>query len=342
MAKISSPWVGIASGKLGEGVFYHTGGRQCARARNRSPKNPKSAKQAVQRMVLATSAKMASAFKPLIDHSFEGVPVGDESVRLFRKLAMTRLRSAAAGYLEDSSVVNVPTDFAIKGAPIVGAVGDLQISRGSLSLNAFSAADAGGAISLSSALTTAFSSQAQYAAELAKLGIEPGDQLTFVTLGVDNTQAVASFQPEGSEDVEKDYFQFVRYCRIVFKSELPENFEGGLLVGSAINPALVESSEGSLPVFSVETSAGGDISLSATWPSEYPDGTRGVMLFGVVRTKLLSDKKFAYSTCYMQFNVGFLDENDAYPTYMSYMDAVGEINVGDQLYLRHAIAAPFV
>lgn len=341
MAKISSPWVGIASGKLGEGVFYHSGGRQCARARNRNPRNPKTAAQAVQRMVLAASSKMAAAFAPLIDHSFEGVPVGADSVQLFRKLAMNRLRSAAAGYLNDPSEVNIPADFAIKGAPIVGAVGDLQLSRGSLSLNSFTAGDAGGALSLSSALETAFSSQAQYASELAKLGIEPGDQLTFVTLGRDS-QVVASFQPEGSEDVEKDYFQFVRYCRIVFKSELPENFEGGLLAGSAFNPALIESSEGVLPVVSVVTGTGGALSLSATWPGEYPDGTRGVMLFGVIRSKLLADKKFAYSTCYMQFNVGFFDDNDAYPTYMSYMDAVGKINVGEALYLRHAVAAPFV
>lgn len=341
MAKISSPWVGIASGKLGEGVFYHASGRQCARARNRSPKNPKTAKQAVQRMILATSAKMAAAFKPLVDHSFEGVPVGEESVRLFRKLAMTRLRSAAAGYLDDPSVVNIPADFAIKGAPVVGAVGDLQLSRGSLSLNSFYAQDAGGGLILKSALAETITSQTEYVAELDKLGIEPGDQLTFVTLGHDD-QVVASFRPEGSEDIERDYFQFVRYSRVVFKSELPAGFTGGLLSGSAFNPAIVEESEGSLPSCEVVTTqATGEISLATTWPSEYPDGTRGVMLFGVIRTKLLSSK-YAYSNCYMQFNVGFFDENDAYPTYMSYMDAVGEINVGDELYLRHAVAAPFV
>ena len=207
-------------------------------------------------------------------------------------------------------------------------------------MNAFYADDAGGGLSLRSALASSFSSQEQYVQELAKLGIEPGDQITFVTLGRDS-QVVASFQPEGSEDIERDYFQFVRYCRIVFRSTLPENFEGGLLAGSAINPALIESSEGSLPTVAVETGTAGALSLLTTWPTEYPDGTRGVMLYGVIRTKLLPSK-YAYSTCFMQFNVGFFDENDAYPTYMSYMDAVGEINVGEELYLRHAIAAPFV
>ena len=333
-------FLGFGRGSVGDTVLYRAYGEQITRARNRNPKNPKSAKQAVQRMVLATSSKMAAAFDPIVNHSFEGVAVGADSLRLFRKLAMARLRSAAAVYLNDPTVVSVPADFAIKGAPIVGAVGELQISRGSLTLNSFYADDAGGGLNLRAALSQSFSTQSDYVAELAKMGIEPGDQLTFVMLGHDD-QVVASFQPEGSPDIEKDYFQFVRYCRVVFKSTLPEGFSGGILSGSAFNPAIIEESEGTLPSCEVVTAeTTGNVSLVTTWPQEFPDGTRGVMLYGIIRTKLQTDK-YAYSTCFMQFNVGFLDENDAYPTYMSYMDAVGEINVGEQLYLRHAVAAPF-
>ena len=112
-------FLGFGRGSVGDTVLYRAYGEQLARARNRNPKNPKSAKQAVQRMILATSSKMTAAFDPLVNHSFEGVAVGADSLRLFRKLAMNRLRSAAAGYLNDPSVVNVPADFAIKGAPIV-------------------------------------------------------------------------------------------------------------------------------------------------------------------------------------------------------------------------------
>lgn len=323
-------------GKRGGVVYYRRLGEQVSRIKV-TPSNPKTAKQAVQRMVLATAAKMASAYEPIINHSFEGTPVGLKSVQEFRRYAMNALRSAAA-YVLNGGTENIPVaDFAIKGSPIVGALHNLQISRGSLGMNGYSADENELTLQLSSALGQSIESQDDYVAELRKLGIAPGDQLTFVLLA-ESDQVVASFT--NNNVTENDYAQIVRFSRVVFKSELPDDFSGALLSGTAINSALVEESYGQLPSFAASTTAGGANILTADFTALMEDGFSGKQI-GLIRSQKQDNGKFKYSTAYMKDGETNFDSNDAAGTYPSYMDGVGEINVGDTLYLRHAVAAPF-
>lgn len=323
-------------GKRGGVVYYRRLGEQVSRIKV-TPNNPKTAKQAVQRMILATAAKMASAYEPIINHSFEGTPVGLKSVQEFRRYAMNALRSAAA-YVLNGGTENIPVaDFAIKGSPIVGALHNLQISRGSLGMNGYSTDDTALTLQLSSALSQSITTQDAYVAELRKLGIAPGDQLTFVTLN-ESDQIVASFTNNGV--TYNDYAQIVRFCRVVFKSELPEDFSGALLSGTAINSALIEESYGQLPSFNTSVSAGGANVLNADFTGVLEDGFTCKQI-GLIRSQKQDNGKFKYSTAYMKDGETNFDSNDAAETYPSYMDGVGEIHVGDTLYLRHAVAAPF-
>lgn len=326
--------LGTARKKLGDVVFYRTGGQQRSRVRV-IPKNPRTAKQAVQRMILATASKMAAAYEPIVNHSFEGVDVGSASVNEFRRYAMHMLRNVAAVYFDSTAEDTAGADFAIKGAPVVGILEGLQISRGRLPMNAYSVSSNAVTIQLSSALAAGnITTQEQYVAELAKFGIEPGNQLTFVTLLEDFDQVVASIQPEGEQIATPNCAQAVKFCRIVFASTLPADFNDTLIKNGAFNPALVVDSVGAQPVISTATT-----DLVATFTSVLP-GNYSLVTAAVIRSAL-DGGRYYYSSAVMAADPSNLGYNNADPVYQSYMDGTAEINLGDNLYLRNAVATPF-
>lgn len=321
---------GQLRGKRGGVVYYRANGEQISRAKAASVRNPRSARQAVQRMVLATSSKLTSALRPIVDHSFEGVAVGETSVRHFQSRAMRFLRNVAGVYLNEPSGIHTPADFALKGAPIIGGAQGIYISTGRLGMNGYQMDDG---VTMNVVLSTqlgTITDAASYAAELAKLGIVPGDQLTFVTLSRNINVPVASF------DDEKDFAQMARFCRVVFVSELPSDWTtGSLIVDGAFNPALIKESLGLLPVVGDEQS-----SLQFDFSNVLESGYE-IYLAALIRSQKQDNGKFYYSSAALVGSTEVFDENDAYPTYLSYMDGATVINVGDEKYLRHAVAAPF-
>lgn len=329
MAKISSPWVGISKGKLGEGVYYHANGRQFARARNRQPANPRTDKQAVQRMVLASASKALAALRPLYDHSAESVQVGQQSIFYWQRKLTQGFRAAAADGLDDDS--SLAADFAIKGAPMIAVYDGMPLTEGRLTMRPISVVDDGSlTISLAGELAQAITSQAEYVAELAKLGIEPGDQLTFVYIAENTSQPVATF------GTETDFASIARYARVTFVSELPENFSGSLIVtqngAGVVNPALVANSEGNFPQL---VAAGTDLEFSPVPPSGFI-----MRAATIVRSQLQTNGKTLYNSAKFIKDRDNFDENDASGTYPSYMDNAEGIDVGSPLYLKNAIASP--
>lgn len=82
--------LGGVSGKVGDLVLSKSNGKQVTRARNRSPKNPKTSAQALQRMKFGALAAFYSAFeKEVLDHSWQGVKYGGPSHNFFYKNALT-------------------------------------------------------------------------------------------------------------------------------------------------------------------------------------------------------------------------------------------------------------
>lgn len=329
MATISSPWVGISKGKLGEGVYYHANGKQLARARNRQPANPRTDKQAVQRMVLASAAKAIAALRPLYDHSAEGVQVGQQSIFYWQRKLTQGFRAAAADGIDTAG--SIVADFAIKGAPMIAVYDGMPLTEGRLTMRPITNVSDGSLnLSLSAALAQTITSQAEYEAELAKLGIEPGDQLTFVYIAENLSQPVASF---GNET---DFAGIARYARVTFVSELPENFSGSLLVNNggplAFNSALIAKSEGTFPALLAEDD---NLEFTPTIPEGF------VMLAAtIVRSQLQTNGKTWYNSAKFIKDENHFDENDASGTYPSYMDNAEGIDVGSPLYLKNAIVSP--
>lgn len=95
MAK-GNMFLGMSRGSVGDVTFYRNQGQQCARARNRAPRNPKTNAQIVQRMILATASKAYSRIRGIADHSFQGVEYGAQSQSYFLKKAMDRIRGFVA------------------------------------------------------------------------------------------------------------------------------------------------------------------------------------------------------------------------------------------------------
>lgn len=82
--------LGGVKGKVGDLVLSKTNGEQITRARNRYPKNPKTTKQAMQRMSFAALSTFYTAFEDeVLNHSWQGVKYGGDSHNHFYKLALS-------------------------------------------------------------------------------------------------------------------------------------------------------------------------------------------------------------------------------------------------------------
>lgn len=328
---------GMLRGKRGGVVYYRSNGQQMSRPRVTEVKNPKTAKQAVQRMVLATASKITSSLRPIVDHSFEGTKIGETSVRLFQSRTMNALRNAAA-WVINGEITGAPVcNFALKGAPIAGCLEAMYISSGRLAMNGYEAGENTIDIALSGELSHTIGSEEAYVAQLAKLGIKPGDQLTFVVYDMNNDLHVASFENE------VNVADMWRFCRIVFKSDLSGlDFSTGIpfFDGNKFTSVFIEESYGELPAFSPATSASNAPILRADF-SGIQEAGYNLAACAVIRSQKQENGTFFYSAASMKANRTEFDENKASGVYPSYMNNATPVNVGETLYLRHAVATPF-
>lgn len=86
-------FLGFGRGKIGDVVFYRRNGQQISRARNRSPRNPNTFRQQLQRAVSANVQRLYSAGMEVFNHSFEGRTVGEGNQQEFVRQNMNLLRS---------------------------------------------------------------------------------------------------------------------------------------------------------------------------------------------------------------------------------------------------------
>lgn len=97
-------------GKVGDLVLSKSNGVQITRARNRFPSNPKTTKQALQRMKFSAIAAFYSAFeKDILNHSWQGVKYGGPSHNHFYKLALSPDVKTPA--VEKGSMSFVPSNY---------------------------------------------------------------------------------------------------------------------------------------------------------------------------------------------------------------------------------------
>lgn len=190
-------FLGFARGKVGDLVFSRLNGVQVTRARNRSPKNPKSVPQVLQRVIMNTMGKAYSLLQPIANHAFEGYVEGTPCQSRFMQLNIAMLRDLASAVIQDPSedtIINSQaSNFSAKddsyamANPYVIADGSLPRINVTLSVDEgiinFPFPQAG------SGTDNAFT----YNDMVAALGCQAGDQLSFLMMTHDFTQSGTSF-----------------------------------------------------------------------------------------------------------------------------------------------------
>lgn len=120
--------LGHARGKVGSLVFSRSNGQQIVRARAEVVRNPQTDAQVIQRIFLNTIAQAYSRMSAIVDHSFEGVKAGQDSMSFFMKknLEAIRAKVANAGDLNTQAVYVTPIGESYL------ATNDYIVSKGSL------------------------------------------------------------------------------------------------------------------------------------------------------------------------------------------------------------------
>lgn len=191
-------FLGYGRGKVGDVVFSRQNGEQVTRARNRAPRNPQSALQMLQRVVMKTSATAYSLLRPLCDHSFQGRAEGTPCQSRFAELNVAAMRDQLrleinAGDSE-SILTSQETNFADK-ASAMPKIRPYQIAEGTLppivptnGNSLFASIPLDGASA---------SSEFTYQEICDKLHLQRGDQLTVVWFTVDDRTGVESSEWNG-------------------------------------------------------------------------------------------------------------------------------------------------
>ncbi|MBR3408320.1 MAG: hypothetical protein IKG86_05725 [Paludibacteraceae bacterium] len=168
--------LGHARGKVGDLVFARVNGQQVTRARAAVVSNPRTQAQMIQRIILNTVIQAYSRMAEICDHSFEGVPTGSKSMNKFMRENVNALRQKVANWVNSEGTFSGVYAFAPKGLNSF-VPNDWVLSKGQLPeivLESVSAT-AGATIAITSAAAIP-----TYGEIIASLGLQRGDQLTFI------------------------------------------------------------------------------------------------------------------------------------------------------------------
>lgn len=92
-------FLGFGRGSVGDVVFSRVNGQQVARARNRSPRNPQTPLQLLQRVVMKTTSSAYSLMQEICNHSFQGYAEGTECQSQFVKRNVEVFRNLLKDYI---------------------------------------------------------------------------------------------------------------------------------------------------------------------------------------------------------------------------------------------------
>ncbi len=178
MAKVGF-WLQKANGKLAGATIYQQNGETVMREVNTRPSNPKTTAQIIQRIIMHTVMGSYSIMKEIVDHSFEGMKKGQETMSYFMKQNIQFAREKIA----EQQAQGVAAYEMFNYIPL-GKRGftpnQYQVAMGSLpTINV---------TLLDPAYTPVLFgfSENTYADVISKLGLQRGDQLTFMTIGCAN------------------------------------------------------------------------------------------------------------------------------------------------------------
>ena len=168
--------LGHARGKVGDLVFSRVNGQQVTRARAAVVKNPQTEAQMIQRILLNTIIQAYSRMSTICDHSFEGVPTGQKSMSAFMTKNLSFIRSYVAEKKADGEEFSTIYAFAPVGTNLF-TMNPYIVSTGSLpQVDLVSVSALNGA----TVAIAAAGSKPTYQEVIDALGLQRGDQLTFI------------------------------------------------------------------------------------------------------------------------------------------------------------------
>lgn len=178
-------FLGQARGSVGDVTFTHIAGTQVARARNRSPRNPRVPSQMLQRIVLNSASKAYSLMQPIVNHSFEGVNGVARNQQRFMQLNTSAFRDKLAEVIanptEEEALASIAHSFSFKG-DFYPQLNEYLISEGTLPRQVVKCSSASSP-RFQLRMPVNLADVISYADVIQALDAQPGDQLTFIGLG---------------------------------------------------------------------------------------------------------------------------------------------------------------
>lgn len=183
-------FLGFGRGKIGDVVYFRQYGEQVWRARNKSPKNPQTSLQLLQRVILKTVSSAYSLLQPLANHSFQGAQEGTANQSMFTKRNVEILRNRLASIINDGDPSDIlsstEANFSRKASN--GAeINAYLISEGKMTEQQVSFNSGVASLLLGEFGTAPTYSNLTYQQVVDALGLQRGDQVTFVWLGCDDS-----------------------------------------------------------------------------------------------------------------------------------------------------------
>lgn len=199
-------FLGMARGSVGDVTFYRTDGEQVARSRNRHPRNPRSARQAIIRAVNSSVSRIYAAGQVLFNHSFQGILPGRDTQRKFMSVNNRILRQMV---LSDLANGTSKARLGVPGVSVAVPCPGIMVADGNYPQSLFQWDSTGLVYNLPSGLVADDETVAQYA---ARVGLIPGDIYTFGCLSLDNSGSAVPAWEDASGALDRSVwpslFQF--------------------------------------------------------------------------------------------------------------------------------------
>ena len=292
------------SGKLNDAVgFTGRGGRNFIRVKKDKVKNPRSAGQSIQRMILATVGVAISYFSEVLNNAVEGKSNGSETLSYLRKTWLNMLRTANAGqadstygYLPKGKKQFIPNRYMMSQGRLIAPL--FTIDDGVITLNA----DVTGTIT-------------EITASQAFPVVEVGNQITILTASMDDW----------------DGQSFGAYCRFACKDDTTPVFveSNGKYV---LNPAALDLNKAAGPWQNLEFAiSGGHLTIDVkNLQSEFSLGA--AIIVSNVENKQRSTSYFIKDA-----EIACPDaETNGAAVYPTYQNGGTTIDVASEVYLNNS------
>ena len=269
-------WLRGGKGKLAGATVYQQSGETVMREVV-TPSNPKTEKQMIQRIVMHTCMQAYSKMKEITDHSFEGQKKGRDTMAYFMQQNVQRCRDRIATMQAQGTDFYDMYNFVPLGLKGFTA-NEYQVAMGSMPriYTTFDSEDARNAFVAAIKTNT-------YQAVIDALGLQRGDQLTFIVVDAVNASA----------DFGQNQFHF---CRIILDPTNADNSQAAL--SSAF---LTEQNAINLPSVRNENADNFAISIDATKGLSFRMKGSTVMVAAAVIASRQQGDNWLRSTTYLTY-----------------------------------------